>query len=614
MSVFKEINKRRVLPWLGAYIAGGFLALEAVDQLVGNGLLPQVAYPVALTFYLFAIPGTAILAWYHGEKGQQKPLKMEIWLQGGLFAAALTVSVLVVRGDRAAARAMEFASSLGLDPRDVAVLYFEDRSDDGDLEHVADGLTESLIEQLDRVGALEVISRNGTAPYRGTELAPDSIARSLSVGSLITGSVDLDGDELRVTANLLDGASGADIDRTTLTIPADQAVAAGDSVALRVAGFFRQVLGEEIEVRERRAETESIEAWSFVQRAEGLRKQGAGASHHDLEAAVAAFEQADSVLAIAEMADPEWAEPTRLRAEVAYEAALVLIDDSHAASEWIRSGIEHAERAIEQAPGEAEALAWRGILRFELWYQRGVDDPEEWDRLLVTAQEDLESAISDNPSQPEAHLQLSYLYYQTDDLPAALMSARAAYEEDAYLRDTEVTIWRLFFGSLDLEQFPNARRWCQVGETRFPDDWRFARCNLWLLASPAVPADVDGGWRYQEKLTRLAPEGQREFTELEGQVLAAANLARAELPDSARSVLMRVREASSHDVDPTQELLQLEAFVRTILGDYDEAIDLLKAYQAANPEHSFAESHGTTWHFRELRSHSRFEEVTAGRH
>src|SRR5256885_17124953 len=70
-----------------------------------------------------------------------------------------------------------------LDPRHIGVLYFEDQSRDSSLGYLADGLTEALIDQLDQVRSLEVISRNGVAPYRHGTASRDSIARALAVGT-----------------------------------------------------------------------------------------------------------------------------------------------------------------------------------------------------------------------------------------------------------------------------------------------------------------------------------------------------------------------------------------------------------------------------------------------
>jgi serine/threonine-protein kinase len=139
----------------------------------------------------------------------------------------------------------------GLDPRSIAVLYFEDQSPDVDLAYAADGLTEGLIEQLSRVRALSVVSRNGVAPYRDTNVSRDSIARALSVGSLIEGSVAEVGDRMQITARLVDGSTGADVERTSVDVPAGEFLTARDSVAQEIARLLRARLGEEVQLRDR---------------------------------------------------------------------------------------------------------------------------------------------------------------------------------------------------------------------------------------------------------------------------------------------------------------------------------------------------------------------------
>src|SRR5712664_2999205 len=103
----------------------------------------------------------------------------------------------------------------GLDRNRVAVLYFNDESHDSSLGYLADGLTEALIDQLHGIRALDVVSRSGVAPFRGRDIARDSIARALAAGTLVAGDVENLGSRVRVTVRLVDGPSGADIRRQT---------------------------------------------------------------------------------------------------------------------------------------------------------------------------------------------------------------------------------------------------------------------------------------------------------------------------------------------------------------------------------------------------------------
>lgn len=605
MGLWGEIKKRRVFQFLGGYIAAGFLVLEAVDQVVGHGILPGIAYPIVLIFYLTGIPGTAVLAWFHGERGPQRPPALEIWLQLALLVVALGATFLVIRDYRAEQVVVESE----LDPRRVAVLYFEDNSDDADLGYLADGLTEALIDQLSRVRTLDVISRNGVAPFRDSDLPRDSIASLLAAGSLIQGSVESTDGQVRVTARLVDGASGVDLERESFRVSTDQLVEARDSVAADVANLLRRRLGEEVRLREQRAATSSTDAWVLVQRAERLRKEALDLARRDTDAGLAELARADSTLMSAELTDPSWVEPVLLRARVALNRAS-LTEGPFEARDWIEAGVEHAQRALEMDPGNADALALRGRLRYAHWNLRITSDPQEWEDLLVQARRDLEAAVEADPAMAEAHIALSYLYYQEKDVPAALLAARSAYEEDAYLEDVESILGRLFWGSFDLEQFQQARRWCSEAANRFPQNGNFILCQLWLMATPALPPDADLAWQLQERARAVAPEARREYRALEAQILVAGALARAGLADSARSVLQEVRRAATAQVDPTQELLGIEAYVRILLGDEDEAIDLIKRYIAANPDHGFQRAVGTAWYWRELRDHPRFNEIS----
>src|SRR5438034_3742511 len=218
-----------------------------------------------------------------------------------ILALALWFAKTVTSRGRAGA-----AAEGGLDPRHVAVLYFEDLSKDSSLGYLTDGLTEMLISQLAGVRSLEVISRNGVAPYRAKDLPRDSIARLLRAGTLVEGSVENVGTRLRVTVRLVDGTSGSDIRRQSFELPQAEVLALRDSLAREAARFLRERLGEEIRLREELAGTRSVEAWTGLQEAERLRKDSERLfQHDDAESAFAVLQRADTLLAAAERARSE---------------------------------------------------------------------------------------------------------------------------------------------------------------------------------------------------------------------------------------------------------------------------------------------------------------------
>jgi len=526
---------------------------------------------------------------------------------GGVLAVAALLAVWWIAGRQKTGRA---DATGGLDPRRIAVLYFDDQTPGGVQQYIADGLTEGLIDELARVPALSVVSRNGVAGYRGSELGRDSIARALGAGTLITGSVEPErGDRLRVTVRLVEGISGADFQRASFVLPAANLLGLRDSLVREIAPILRERLGEEVRLREERAGTGNVAAWGLHQRGERARKEAEGLlQENDATGAFARFAASDSLFAESERADPRWAAPVIGRGRLAYRRAR-LAQEPREMLAAITTGLAHAERAVALAPQDAEALELRGTIRYFHWIQHLTPDPAAATRLLGAAKTDLEEAVRIQPTLASAHSTLSHLYYQTDDIPSALLAAQRAYEVDAYLAAANDILWRLFLGSYDLAQFTQAERWCAEGGRRFPQYYRFAECRLWLMTTPAVEANPAQAWGLLARLDSLTPGPIRSRTHHRALMVVGGVLARTGLADSARHVLVSAR--GGYAEDPGQELLFTEAFMRTLLGEQDEAINLLKRFVAANDP--FQVGGDLHWWWRSLQSHPRFREVQARR-
>jgi serine/threonine-protein kinase len=498
----------------------------------------------------------------------------------------------------------------GLDARRVAVLYFEDLSPDGSLAHVADGLTEGLIQELSSVQGLDVLSRNGVAPYRGTNIRLDSVARALEAGSLIQGSIEPVGDRVRVSTRLVDGVSGADVGRApSFELPQRQLLAVRDSVVREVGRLLRTRLGDEVRVKERRAATESLDAWLLVQRAERVRKE-AQARRGTPAAADSSYARADSLLQLSSAADARWPEPVTLQAQVAYERAFLQRDRSRQTT-WLRSAAQYATQALGLRPGYPSALTARGRARRVLYRTDASLSPGARDRLLDSAEADLKAATEADGSQAAAYRELSQLYYDKKDNVSAALAARRAYEADAFLGSQSANLNQLFWAYYDLEVFPDAQRWCEEGVRLFPGHYNFAKCRLWLMITEQAQPDISRAWALADSVAQRAPDARRAYEAHLATLIVGGALARAGLKDSARHVLDAAR--AGRDVDPTQELPGYEAIMRILVGDYPEAITLLKTYVLAHPTEEFTSGRDLHWWWRPLRDFPEFQAVVARR-
>ena len=623
MSFLTSVRERRVIPIVVSYAAAAWIAIEVVDQLVDRGILPDLVYLILLVWFVGGLAAASIIGWNHGEKGDQRFTRGEVSLLGVVIAATLIGTVGTVqsyRAEQAVAGVIDAAT--GLDPRRLAVLYLEDRSREGELSFMADGLTEGLIDELAMVQGLDVVSRNGSAEYRDSGLRPDSIARLLNAGTYVSGSVERQGEGLRVEVALLDAESGVTIERSSFEQPAVAAEALRAALAEDVARFLRTWLGEEIRLREERLGTVSDAAWVLVQRAERAHKDGqARLDHDDLHAASTLFDRADALLAEAQLLAPEWAEPVVSRGRLIYERSR-LERDPLDADDLMREADVFVDQALQIDARNADALEIRGTMKYLRWLFALEPDHDAAERLLDSAEEDLRAATSIQPQQANAWNVLGHLYYQLDDIVEANLAARRAYEADAFLRTAPDILWRLWSTSYDLENRRQSTQWCDEGRARFADNPRFYQCQLWNMTSGATDPEPDAAWTLLEDALSRTPEPARPRARLEMQIVVAGVLARSaqeessstaspgELADSARAVLGRSR--GDAEIDPNRELLLTQAFMRTLLGDNQEAVDLLEEYLTFNPERRQGIAEHGHWWWRELRSDPVFQRMIGG--
>jgi eukaryotic-like serine/threonine-protein kinase len=500
----------------------------------------------------------------------------------------------------------------------VAVLYFADASSDHSLRAEADALSEALIRSLSGVPALTVVSRNGVAKFRDADVPKDSIARALKAGTIVVGTVEPEGkSRIRVSTRLFDG-SGTDLGgsgRASISVARDSLFTASDAVAEKVSNSLRQLLGNEIRLRESQAGARNMQAWTLLSRAEKIRKDADSLAATDGARASALYAQADSTLLQAEAADKTWIDPVILQGEIAIQRGS-LESDKAARGRWLDTAFARATTALTIDAQSARALALRGTVRHMVYRNGLTTDPVARAALLNVAEKDLLEAVQRDPSLATAYARLTYVYYDKKDVPQSLAKARQAYEADAFLSNAQGILLRLFWASHDTEQWSEAAKWCDEGQRRFPGDFNFTLCHLFLLTTPDVKPDIPQAWRLAKQVDSLAPPKLKDFNSHLAQIVVGGVIGRAAtavpqgperkaMMDSANKVLVRAR--GDRKTDPSQELIGYEAIMRTLMGEYATAVSLLRQYVALNPDHSFRVGGNVQWWWRELKREPGFE-------
>jgi serine/threonine-protein kinase len=479
------------------------------------------------------------------------------------------------------------------DARRMAVLYLDALTPDVLPEHIADGITEDLIDRLVGVSQLHVTSPNGVRPFRSGAASIDSIQSTLKVGTIVSGSVARSGNTLRVNVRLIDARTGRQLDNKTLDEQWTELFALQERLAEQVQFWLRQRLGDEIAIRASRAETNSVEAWAAVQLASGeTRRAVQAASIRGDTSSSRLFLRADSLNVHASELDPGWVLPVIKRGNLALLALAVRSPVPPDAGDslryralpvqdrrrlWTRHALALAEQALALEPRDARALALRGQAELSL----SALEPERRDSLLASAEAHLRSALTQRPDLAVAWTALAELLSQRAQFADAAQAAQRAFDADAFFESRRVLAVALS-ASLTAELYDDASRWCRLGLADYPGDVRFTECTLRILGSTARSrAAVTEAWA---EVARI--EGQDTLHLLDAtwgyrRLLVAAILARLDEQDSARSIMHTVRQEQPPVAAPASAVA--EAYVWMLLGNHEVAVQKLADYMRGSP-------------------------------
>jgi adenylate cyclase len=290
------------------------------------------------------------------------------------------------------------------DPKRLAVLPFANISPDPTDEYFADGLTEELIDRLCQVGDLEVIARTSIMSYKKKEKKIAEIARELGAGSIVEGSVRKAGNTIRVTAQLINGATEGHIWSSRYDRNLDDIFAVQTDIAEQVTDALKvRLLPREKEALQRKA-TESTEAYTLYLKGRYFWNERTKGS---LEKAVRYFTKALEK-------DPRFA--------LAYaglaDSYTIMLDRGYVSGkDFSELNRKNAERALEIDGSLAEAhLALGGVFQHTF----------EWS----SAEAELKKALELNPSLAQAHHWLGVQYSVLDRWDEGVEELKRAIELD----------------------------------------------------------------------------------------------------------------------------------------------------------------------------------------
>ncbi len=241
----------------------------------------------------------------------------------------------------------------------IAVLFFENVSDDKESDYFASGITEDIITDLSKIRELRVRSRTDVLPYKGKSLSSEKIGRELHVHYVLEGSVRRARDRVRISAQLVDTRNGYHVWAERYDRNLEDIFEIQDEIASKIAEALKLRLTAAEEKEIRRRPTQNLQAYDFYLR-------GRAMTHHRVK------------------------------------------------NENLQA-IEMYRKAIELDPDFA--LAWSGLadayaMRYDLW--------ERTDENIEMAHKASRRALELEPNLAEAHASVGYAYVQQKNYQEAM--------------------------------------------------------------------------------------------------------------------------------------------------------------------------------------------------
>jgi TolB-like protein/Tfp pilus assembly protein PilF len=446
-SAWARLRRRKVVQWGLAYAAGAWALLQGVGFVADAFAWPAVAKQLATIALLIGLPIALTLAWYHGDKGEQRVTRPELLVLAFLLLGGGALLWHFERASNTATvptAAVKLGTSTVLPASDpsIAVLPFVDMSAAKDQEYFADGMSEEVLSLLTQLPQLKVIARTSSFSFKGKEVDVATIAQQLNVAHVLEGSVRRSGDTVRITAQLIRTSDSTHLWSQTYDRKLTDVLQVQDEIAGAVVAALKVKLlsDQHVTNRYRGSNTEAYNQYLLGQH---LSNRG---SVDDMDGAVAAYRQAISL-------DPAFAAAYAGLATAEYFASEYAATEEEVTTGKKRA-LEAADEAIRLAPDLADGYEARSfILGAWIW---------NWDG----ARADIDRALLLAPGNVQALLQYAGLLALFGKIPESLVASKKATELDPL----SVWAWHSLGGALmEAGQMEQARAALSHALTIQPD-------------------------------------------------------------------------------------------------------------------------------------------------
>jgi len=482
MNVFSELKRRNVYKVAAAYAVIGWLLVQVATQVFPFFDVPNWTVRLVVLAIVIGFPIALVIAWAFELTPQglkrtedvdlaaQSRRKSYTWIYVVVIGLVISIGLVFIgrytaRNTATGART-ETATGSSIPQKSIAVLPFENLSDDKNAAYFADGIQDEILTKLASIADLKVISRTSTAKYKSKPEDLKTVSQQLGVATVLEGSVQKAADKVRVNVQLIDARADSHLWAKTYDRDMKDVFAIQSEVAQEIADSLQAKLSPaeastlstaptkdpaaydlflKGEYEERLADS-SLKAESFDQAAAWYRQ----AIARDPNFALAMARLVQNRIAyhwfVEQMSEAELTK-VRSMAEQAVALAPNLAQVHVALGQFYYHGfrqyeqaLAEFERALQLQPNASAALEYSGYVH----RRQG-----QWERCLA----ELKRALEADPRNASLAANVSNTYIPLRMWKDAARAARHSLELDPYAADGMRTlIGSILGGSGDINE------------------------------------------------------------------------------------------------------------------------------------------------------------------
>jgi len=378
MSLIAELKRRNVIRMAGLYLVGAWLLVQVAGTLLPVFEAPGWVMKVLVGGLAVLFVPALVFAWVFEvtpdgiKRDEEVPLEHSIAPQTARRMDRMIIAVLLVAlcffglerfvlAPKRQVAEINDAKPLGpseapaaVIDKSIAVLPFVDMSPDGDQEYFSDGIAEELLNRLAQIPELRVAARTSAFQFKGKNLDIADIGRQLKVAHVLEGSVRKSGTRLRITAQLINSASGYHLWSQTFEGDAADVFKVQDDISTAIAEVLEAKLAGRPAADKPAV---AVDPQAYDDYLQG-RAFTARRVDDNLKLAVAAFDRAIA-------RDPSY---SAAHAGRAFALALSEIWNPWLPTpELVAQGRASAAQALKLDPENVEAMIARGYLAMKHW-------------------------------------------------------------------------------------------------------------------------------------------------------------------------------------------------------------------------------------------------------